>query len=285
MRILVTGGSGFVGRPTVEALCARGHEVLAPGRSDLDLADSVAVRGFLGNAAPEGLVHLAWTTTPGDYWTSPENLDWVAWSLHLARVFRESGGKRVFVAGSSAEYDWSLAKDHVEDEPLRPQGLYGTAKDALRRILESWSAEEGVTVQWGRIFCPFGSGEKGDRLLPRIIRELATGGEAVLKGGEEVRDFLHVDDLGAAIAAVFDSEICGSVNLCSGEPVRIREIVEEVAGILGGTVRFEDDGGPGMAPRVAGDGRKLREGVGWEPASGCKTRLRETCQWWKGNCL
>ena len=115
-RVLVTGGAGFVGRPAVAALRARGFEVHAVGRRSpgdahvfhaADLLDASARRAAVRAAGASHLLHLAWVTEPGRYWQAPENLDWTAASLDLVRSFREAGGMRAVVAGTCAEYDWT----------------------------------------------------------------------------------------------------------------------------------------------------------------------------------
>jgi len=256
---------------------AIGHEVLAPARSEMDLGSAVQVNTFLREAQPEGLVHLAWTTEHGVYWNCPSNLDWVARSLNLITAFRTYGGQRLFVAGTSAEYDWSKSGNHREEETLKPQKLYGICKDSLRRILQAWCAEVDLSFAWGRIFCPFGSGEDERRLLPRMIRDLRERGRIDFEGGSEMRDFLHVEDLGEAVAAVFDSEVCGSVNLASGVPISISDFVKILAEVAGGKVCFATtESGDPSVPCITADVSRLRDEVGWSPRVDWIDRLRQT---------
>ena len=134
-RILVTGGSGFLGAPLVERLAARGHEVHAissrdaprpPGPVTWHRADLLAPEGadsVLERVGPTHLVHLAWITTPGAYWTSLQNLAWVEASLGLARGFLERGGQRFVGAGTCAEYAWDgepLSEEHTVELSPHP---------------------------------------------------------------------------------------------------------------------------------------------------------------------
>src|SRR5206468_5297356 len=130
-------------------LLAAGWDVHAVGRG------GCAIPGVVGHTAdllthdsgrlieavqPSHLLHLAWVTTPGKYWTAPENADWVTASQRLVRAFLEQGGQRVIIAGTYAEYDWSIGGVcHERQTPTRPATVYGRAKDELRRWVEQFA--------------------------------------------------------------------------------------------------------------------------------------------------
>ena len=101
-----------------------------------------------------------------------------------------------------------------------------------------------------------------------------------------IRDFLHVEDLGAAFAALLDSSVEGAVNLASGEAISIREVLTIIGDTLGKTdrIRFDDLTDPeGQAPRVVASVDRLHHEVGWTPSLNTKQRLAETCHWWMNN--
>ncbi|MEW5725702.1 MAG: NAD-dependent epimerase/dehydratase family protein, partial [Thermodesulfobacteriota bacterium] len=111
-KVLVTGAGGFIGRPAAKSLLERGFDVhgvdltAPPHWNDevvwhqADLLDSHRLRAVLESVRPSHLLHLAWCTTPGEYWTSEANLTWVGASLSLIQAFIEFGGQRVVVAGT-----------------------------------------------------------------------------------------------------------------------------------------------------------------------------------------
>ena len=121
MSVLVTGASGFIGRSALAALVRAGEQVdglyaraepapLAGVRwHRLDLADEAAIERLIAEVAPEVLVHLAWYVEPGRFWNAPENVAWVEHSLALLRAFARCGGRRAFMLGTCAEYDWRAA--------------------------------------------------------------------------------------------------------------------------------------------------------------------------------
>src|SRR5712692_3556187 len=134
-RILLTGASGFLGRHCLQQLAERGHEVHAISSKALranqqlapqvqwhraDLLDTAQTASLLSAVKPSHLLHLAWYTVPGKYWTSIENFNWVQASLNLLQLFAEHGGERVVMAGTCAEYDWTNGWCSEETTPLRP---------------------------------------------------------------------------------------------------------------------------------------------------------------------
>jgi nucleoside-diphosphate-sugar epimerase len=234
-RVLVTGGSGFIGRHMTAHLEELGYEVHAVGYPAVDLLDDSSRRRLLEVLRPTHLVHLAWHVPPGKYLTSTENVRWVQASLGLLTEFAAVGGQRVVTAGTCAEYSWEDG-DGVcrEDEtPLRPASLYGVSKDALRRMQESMARTIGFSAAWGRIFFPYGAGEPEGRLVPSVMRSVLAGEPARCSHGRQVRDFIYVDDVARAFAAVLDSDLEGPVNIGTGEGVTIAEVAQAAASAAG----------------------------------------------------
>jgi nucleoside-diphosphate-sugar epimerase len=296
--VIVTGASGFLGRQVVARLAARGHEVHAIARNPLpqaiapaiwhrvDLLDAAQVAAAVQAIRAEGLVHLAWETAHGKYWSSPSNLDWTAASLQLLRHFGDCGGRRALVAGSSAEYDWSMPSPLDESRsPLRPLGLYGRCKNALREVLEAWAPGAGISWAWGRIFNMYGPFENPQRLVPRVVRALGEGRTLPFDDGGLVRDFLHIEDAGDAFAALYSSEAQGPVNIASGEAVTVREVVQAIGEAMGaaGAVGFGALPRPREAPQVVASVARLRDDVGWSPRRGLREGLCEACDWWRSD--
>jgi nucleoside-diphosphate-sugar epimerase len=281
-RVLVTGGTGFIGRHVAAGLQERGFEVhllvrdAESARSiatdaqlhSCDLFDDRAVEEAVHCAAPTHLLHLAWTTAHGKFWTSSENLDWVRASLSLVRHFAASGGRRIVCAGTCAEYDWSRSPCHERDTPLRPATLYGTAKNALRAIIESFAAVEKLSFAWGRLFFLYGPHENPARLVPGLMAALADGRPALCQCGAHVRDFLHAADAADAFAALVDCEVQGPVNVASGRPLSLGTLTREIARIAGRS-ELAEIGRRGATPEnpavLTADVTRLSEEVGWRP--------------------
>jgi nucleoside-diphosphate-sugar epimerase len=301
MRILVTGAAGFIGSHLVRLLVREGHSVCAliwpEGPAErlvdcidqvrvfsIDLNDSQAVRSMTSEVLPECAIHLAWYAVPGKYLSAPENLDCVSATIALAGALASVGCRRFVAAGTCFEYDWDYGFLSEEITPLRPRSLYGVCKNAAREILQAYCEKMGMPFAWTRIFYLYGPQEAEVRLVPSVIRALLSGQTAKCTQGEQIRDYLHVEDVASALWAVARSHLTGPVNIGSGNPVKVRTIVETIAQLLH---REENvalgalPADPQEPPVLLADVRRLAKVVGWKPSLSLKDGLLETCQWWK----
>lgn len=289
-RVLVTGASGFVGRHALDPLIARDFEVHAVSRSiqprragvawhQTDLLAEGAVDLIVHKVSPTHLLHLAWCTQHGDYWCSPENLAWIARSLDLVRAFRDAGGERAVVAGTCAEYDWAGAADAWKG----PTTLYGATKGALRDVLIRYGAVTGLSVAWGRIYFPFGPGEQPGRVVPLAARGIVSGRRVELTSGRQVRDFLYVEDVAEAFAALVASNSAGTFEIGSGTGLTLGDLVRRLE-LLGGTNglmllgALEDRDEP---VRIVAETTRITREIGWRPRVPLDEGLRRTLDWWR----
>jgi nucleoside-diphosphate-sugar epimerase len=292
-KVLVTGASGFIGRHCVNILADLGHEVHGVTSSAqephaavkwhrVSLFDTNAVSDLLSSLRPSYLLHLAWYTTPGSYWTSAANVSWVKASLSLIEAFVESGGRRLAVAGTCAEYDWTYGYCSESLTPTRPSELYGECKHSLRLITERYCSDRDVGVGWGRLFFIYGPHEPRERLVSSTVRALLAGTVASCKNPRTLRDYLYVQDAASALIALLLCDFNGPVNIASGQLVAIGEIVR----MLGRSVGREDL--VELAPQTLTEGQdllfgnvsRLTETIGWSPAYSLDRGLQETVNWW-----
>jgi nucleoside-diphosphate-sugar epimerase len=228
---------------------------------------------------------LAWYTAHGSFWTSPENLRWVQASLELLRAFAACGGKRTVFAGSCAEYDWSFGGCSEGITPTTPRSLYGTCKNALQQIFAQYCRQEKISGGWGRIFFLYGPHEAKARLIPSVITALLDSKPARCRDGSQIRDFLHVEDAASAFCALLSSDVEDVVNIASGRPVSIKEVVELIAVKMGRRDLIELgtlDVSEAEAPMVVADTRRLAQEVAWQPKYDLSTGLDDVIEWWKG---
>jgi nucleoside-diphosphate-sugar epimerase len=292
-RVLVTGAAGFIGRNAVRCLIAGGYTVHTAGRKPLesagithhaaDLLRPGESARLVDAARPTHLLHLAWNVEHGKYWTSPANLQWMEASLCLLRDFVAFGGKRCVTAGTCAEYEWGHDTCVEGETPLKPATLYGVCKHSLQITQSAFCRSAGVSSAWGRIFHLYGPHEQEQRLVPSVTASLLSAEPALCTSGLQIRDFLHVEDVARALVAILASNLEGPVNIGSGNPVRLREVVDTLGQITGRTDLLR----PGAIPanpndphRLIPDIARLRS-IGFMPRFSLETGLRETVDWWR----
>ena len=253
MRILVTGATGFVGRHVVARLLAEGHTVTAVAR---DPAKAAAMpwagrAAFFAwdvhdgswplpaDAAPDLLVHLAWPGLPNYADSFHLDCNLPADTAFLTAAV-ERGVRRLLVFGTCLEYGLQHGP-LAEDAETRPTTPYGQAKDQLRRRLEALAAARAVALQWVRLFYVWGEGQNPRSLLALLDRAIANGdAEFPMSGGEQLRDYLAIEDVARDVATLAaHPEVTGVINCCSGVPISIRRLVEEHCARRGASIRLE----------------------------------------------
>lgn len=258
-----------MGRHVPALLAARGFEVHAVGREQVDLLDATATDELVAGIGATHLLHLAWYTEHGKFWDAPENRDWEGATLALARSFRAAGGERMVAAGTCAEYE--------------PSTLYGMTKNATRRGLEAFAAETGLSLAWGRVFSPYGPGEHPQRVVAAVARAAIAGEPVACSTGEQVRDYLYVEDVAAAFAALVDSGATGCVDIGSGEGIALRDVLLTLEQLAGrhGIVRLGALPDRDEPTSLVADTRRLRDEVGWQPSVELREGLERTLAWWR----
>ena len=298
--VLLTGATGFIGSRLLGPLLERGYEVHALGRGagaaadvtwhTVDLLDLRTTAALVQELGASHMVHMAWCTEHGRFWEAPENLEWVGASLSLLRAFAETGGTRAVIAGTCAEYDWANPVDLCRENdttagaatPERPATLYGAAKHATHIAAGAFARTCGLSLAWGRVFLLYGPGEDPRRLVPTVADALLDGREAYTSDGLQIRDLMHVDDVARGFAALLDSDVEGSVNIASGQPVSIRRVLELIADATGrpGLLRLGAlPRRPGEPERLVAATERLRDEVRFQPridlAAGIATTVEE----------
>lgn len=298
-RVLVTGAGGFIGWHTLPLLLAAGFEVDAvtssqpPEHAPADvrwhranLLEPESAHELSETVKPSHLLHLAWFVEPPTHLSAEVNLDWVQASLRLLRAFTSAGGRRIVVAGTHSEYIYNSTVHCMEEEtPLCPASLYGAAKHSFHVIASAWARQTGVALCWGRIFNIYGPHEHASSLVGMVARSLLRGQEVATSHGRQVRDYLYVEELARALVALLRSEVTGAVNVASGVPVQVADVIAEVAAQTGrpelvrmGAISQR----PGEPGSLTADVRRLREDVGFRPAIDLREGAARTVAWWRG---
>lgn len=295
MRVLLTGASGFIGSHVLDLLCEREYEVHAVARRareprrgvvwhESDLLLPGAPEKLAHDAQASHLLHLAWYAVPGSFWNAAENERWIDASLRLLRAFGEACGSRAVVAGTCAEYEWGSELLSEDDTPLRPATLYGACKHATHVASEAIAAHLGISLAWGRVFFLYGQREPAGRLVSGIASGLLAGEEVPTTDGRQRRDFMHVRDVAEAFARILESDVQGAVNIATGRPVPVREIVTLIAECSGASERVRYGAlsqRPGEPAILAGATTRLSSEVGFTPSIGLEQGIADVVAWWQ----
>lgn len=295
-KVLITGGTGFIGSQVVAELLRKGYEVhslvyppFAPEQPNLvqhemNLMDDKAVDAFLADNSFDTLIHLAWFTGAKCH-SSDVNLDWMRASIALLETFVKHGGKTFLGAGTVSEYDFSKGYLREDITPLTNPSLYGQAKAAVYNTGRIFAKAHDVAFKWARIFNLYGPNEKPTRLMPSVLHSMLAGEDVRVSDCVKIQDYSHVFDTAAAIVSFLESDVTGAVNICSGNPIRLRVIVEKMAELTGfkgeilwGAIpaNFDD-------PFVVGDNTRLTREVGYHHKYDLETGLKQIIDWEKNH--
>ncbi|MED0972861.1 NAD-dependent epimerase/dehydratase family protein [Bacillus paramycoides] len=294
-KILVTGGSGWIGKYVVHSLIQKGYEVHATYNKNkpphlschwhkVNLLRDEEVKKLIYDITPTYLVHLAWEAVPPKCYISINNYYWLQSSISLIQHFTTCGGKRVVVAGTGAEYEWFNGV-LFEDSPLLSYKTpYSLCKNALHSWLQSYAKQTDLSMCWGRIFHMYGPYEHGNRLISNIITSLLKNEEALCTHGNQSRDFLHVSDVADALVTLLHCNVTDTINIASGHSVQIKELASIIAKKIGkenliklGAIPFPKDEPLFIGVNV----ERLKTEVEWTPKYNLNTGIEETILWWE----
>jgi nucleoside-diphosphate-sugar epimerase len=288
MRVLLSGATGFLGRPALEALTNRGHEVLALSRqpapmhipaqvrwleSDLNQPDSY--RTAVSDFAPQSALHLAWEGIPDfGLQTCLRNLTNGAL---LGEILFRAGCRHLAVSGSCWEYGKVSGRIAEGCQPVAP-GIFAASKTSQRMLLESLAAAAGATLAWGRVFYPYGPGQKASSLAPTLCRAVIGGERPGLKTPAVVNDFLYVDDTAEALVLLAENPVTGVFNIGSGVGTPVGALADMLLQLGGRPAEF------GSASQAAGEAAgffadtSALKALGWRPRTSLEEGLRRTLE-------
>jgi UDP-glucose 4-epimerase len=298
VRILVTGGAGYIGSVCVEDLLNRGHNVtvfdnLTEGHRKAidprakfvegDLADKPAVSGLIGSEGPEAVMHFAANALVGESMQNPYKYFYnnVSCGLNLLHAMAENGVRRFVFSSTCATYGVPETVPIDEQAPQKPVNPYGESKLIFEKILHWFDQIHGVTFAALRYFNAAGATEAfGEdhrvetHLIPCVLQvPLGKRKQAEVFGtdyptpdGSCIRDYIHVSDLAQAHALALDVKESDFFNLGIGGGVSVLEVIDACKQVTGRDIPvLKQPRRPGDPPRLIAAAGKARELLGWRP--------------------
>jgi GDP-L-fucose synthase len=297
MRVLVTGGTGFLGSHLVERLDADGHEVFVARRRDFDLTRWEDAEGMFKAARPERVFHLAAEVggiganmaNPGRYWYA--NL---MMGAHVLEQSRLHDIEKLVIVGTVCAYPKFTPVPFKEESlwdgyPEETNAPYGVAKKTVLVGAQAYREQYGlgsVFLLPTNLYGPRDNFHRTDaHVIPDLIRKMLESPEEVVLWGDgsPTREFLYVDDCvdGLMLAGDrYDGPL--PVNLGAGKEISIRELAELVADATGFTGRIEwDTTKPNGQPRRSIDASRAHELFGFEARTPLREGLARTVAWYR----
>jgi nucleoside-diphosphate-sugar epimerase len=264
--VLVTGGSGFIGRRLVELLQEQGADVSAPGRDTLDVS-----AGIFPNVSADWVVHLAGRTFVPASWNDPADFYRVnaSGTVNVLEYCRKMQVKLIYVSGYC--YGIPETLPIAETAPLKPNNPYAFSKSAAEEACRFFFECFQTPVTIVRPFNIYGPGQSSHFLIPRLIEQaIDPDAEAiVVEDDTPRRDYVHLDDVAGAIVSLLRNPKPGTTfNVGSGESNSVADVAAMVCRAAGvekplvsrGNRRVND------IPDVVADIAAIRNAVGWSPA-------------------
>lgn len=302
MKILVTGGAGFIGSHIVKLLLDQGHTVLVfdnLSRGYLELIDKRALflKGDLADSkllekalvGIDGVIHMAALAEVNESVSKPllyvQNN--IVGSLNLLEAMRVAGVKKIIFSSSCTVYGFARKLPITEGAPILAVNPYGATKVAVESFLSSYHYVHGFDVVILRYFNPYGP---NDQHQPET-HAIANFTRAALEDrplplywqGEQVRDFIYVEDLARAHIDVLDLRGWNVFNVGTEKGVKVKDAVKTIEKILGKRLKIEDLGErPGDVPASFASSKKLMKATSWKPKYSLEEGLKKTIDWFKG---
>jgi UDP-glucose-4-epimerase GalE len=320
VKVLVTGGAGYVGSFTVRHLLECGHEVvvldnLTEGHrgavpSEIlvvgEVADRAAVERLLGERQIEAVMHFAGSTSVAESVRNPAAYyrNNVATTLALLEAMVANRVRRLVFSSTAATYGEPLASPIEEDCPQQPTNPYGFTKLIIERMILDFSRAYGLGHVLLRYFNASGASVDGSHgedhdpethLIPLVFRAVAEGRELEVFGGDYptpdgtcIRDYVHVEDLARAhelalraCASPGDEPQGRAYNIGTGKGHSVLEVLQAVEQVTGRPVRYcVTPRRPGDPPELVASSRRLRHELGWKPVHEQLETVVETASAW-----
>lgn len=298
MKVLVTGGAGYIGSITSEILLDEGHEVVifdnlerghreaVDARAKLimgDLRNREDIRGAMRDARPDAVMHFAAFALVGESMQDPMLYfrNNVLGGINLVESMIERGVKKIIFSSTCATYGQPDRMPMTEDIPQRPTNPYGESKLMLEKVL-TWEQERrGLQPVFLRYFNACGAtqklGEDHDpesHLIPNVLAVALGKKKSVGIFGDDyptpdgtcIRDYIHIVDLAQAHILALTGDHTGAFNLGNGDGYSVKQVVEVAREVSGHPIPAE------VAPRRPGDPARLIAGadkakkvLGWKP--------------------
>jgi UDP-glucose 4-epimerase len=293
MTLLLTGASGFLGRRVAELMLAKGEDVVAIGRSahasptsgrfvTADLTDAAELRRAVEAIGPvDSIIHLA-AMVPKSRSQDEAATAFEANLMGTVRLLGAYDGvAETIVFASTAEvYGLPEAGGPIpEDADLRPLSWYAASKVGAETYCRTLERRTPMRLSILRFTVLYGAGDTIDRAIPNFVRSAVRDDPIRLFGGEELRDYLHVDDAARAVCLAWERRLSGTYNVGSGQGIAVRDAARAVLAMTGAASPIELLPREKRAADIVLDTSRFHEATGFVPTHVFPQGLEEQIAW------
>lgn len=296
MRVLVTGGSGFVGQYLIDTLTQYGHEVYSFSSQQMDITQPAQVNSTIKELRPEGIVHLAAQSLVRSSWEDPLRtiqINTLGTLQLLMAVKQFAPCAKILMIGTSEEYGLT-GKSGIplkEDEPCRPQNPYAVSKFAAGQVALQVAQKDNLRLIYVRPFNHFGPGQPTGYIVSDFSSQIAAieQGKAnpVLYVGNLTaqRDFSDVRDVVQGYRMLLEQDVPNGIyNICSEVPRSAQFILDSLLQMAAVKIKVAVDEKKlrvSDVPLFIGSAQKIFHAVQWKPQHDFLVSLQDTLNWWR----
>lgn len=279
MKILVTGGTGFIGSNIVKKLHSENHIIyLLPKNSN-------NIKLEIINFSPDVIIHCGWSggnnhqdiNNPNQF---TKNIDT---SIQLIETLKEIPKKTKFIGfGSFTEYGDKnfIINENTQEIPI---DLYGLSKYTFKNYSQLVSKQNNIDWVWVRPCYVYGPGDVSTRLIPTLINKFINGEEVILDECNKTLDYIYIDDFVEMFYQILISSSLGVYNICSGHQYILKEIINEIHTLVNSKSKliFNPKLNRNSPLYICGDNRKIIKATNYQPKTDLKTGLNKTINYYE----
>lgn len=291
MKILITGGSGFIGSHVIRKI-QKNHQIIACSRNQkvnkknllwikCSIDELEKNKNRIINFKPECLIHLAWEGIP-NFTKSNCNKNFIMSKKFVAFLIKFTKIKKIIISGTCFEYK-EYQGECTENNKIIPKSYFIKSKIKLLKFVKEKVKNTKIKFYWLRLFYVYGPNQRKDSLIPHCINSLKKGRIPKIKNPDNINDFVYVDDVAIGIKKILkNNPKSGIYNIGSGKPKDLKTIVELIAKIFSKKkFLFNYKKNTKEKLQFWSNNKKIKKYLNWEPKTTLEIGLKKTIRSYK----
>lgn len=304
MKILITGGNGFLGSNLIDLFIKLDYELLVVSKNYNNLSEHINKIKFIQYDSTDYyfcekeivdfnsdvVIHLAWEGGNSYHHINDTNQIYknISTSISLLEIISKQTTKPKFIGfGSFLEYG-ILNKKASEDQRENPDNFYGLSKNLYKSISKMYCEQKNIDWIWIRPCYIYGNKDASNRLIPSVINKKLLGEEVTLDSCNIVIDYLHVDDFCSAMLEIINNKVEGIFNVCSGKEYALKDVLNFISNSTSSNkeIVYDSNLDRVLAPKyICGSNSKIKNQTNWYPKIKIEDGLLSTIEYYKSKLI